>query len=152
MRRLAPLLVGLLAFVVFLPALPGQFLAWDDDVNLVTNEHFRGLGWPQVRWAFSNVRMGHYIPITWLSFSANYAAGGMDPRGYHLVSQLVHATNAIAFYFVARRLLAAARDGGRQAGRADPAVIWGAATAVSSSRCIPSGSSPSPGSPSDATC
>src|SRR6185295_2323682 len=46
------------------------------------------------------------------------------------VSQLVHATNAIAFYFVARRLLAAARDGGRQAGRADPAVIWGAATAA----------------------
>ena len=69
MRRLAPLLVGLLAFVAFLPALHGQFLAWDDDVNLVTNEHFRGLGWPQVRWAFSNVRMGHYIPITWLSFS-----------------------------------------------------------------------------------
>ena len=95
--------------LAFLPALHGQFLAWDDDVNLVTNEHFRGLGWPQVRWAFSNVRMGHYIPITWLSFSANYAAGGMDPRGYHLVSQLVHATNAIAFYFVARRLLAAAR-------------------------------------------
>lgn len=130
MRRLAPLLVGLLAFVAFLPALHGQFLAWDDDVNLVTNEHYRGLGWPQVRWAFSNVRMGHYIPITWLSFSANYAAGGMDPRGYHLVSQLVHAANAIAFYFVARRLLAAARDGGRQAGRADPAVIWGGATAA----------------------
>jgi tetratricopeptide (TPR) repeat protein len=129
-RRLAPLLVGLLAFVVFLPALPGQFLAWDDDVNLVTNEHYRGLGWPQIQWAFSNVRMGHYIPMTWLSFSANYAAGGMDPRGYHLVNLLVHAANAIAFYLVARRLLAAARAGGRQGGRTDPAVVWGAVAAA----------------------
>ena len=130
MRRLAPLLVGLLAFVVFLPALHGQFLAWDDDVNLVTNEHYRGLGWPQIAWAFSNVRMGHYIPITWLSFSASYAAGGMDPRGYHLVSLLVHAANAIAFYFVARRLVAAARGGGSQAGRTDSAVVWGAMVAA----------------------
>jgi Tfp pilus assembly protein PilF len=129
-RRLAPLLVALLAFVVFLPALQGQFLAWDDDVNLVTNEHYRGLGWPQFRWAFSNVRMGHYIPITWLSFSANYAGGGMDPGGYHLVSLLVHAANAAVFYFVARRLIAAAHDDGRQAGRTDPAAIWGAVAAA----------------------
>lgn len=130
MRRLAPLLVGLLAFVVFLPALSGQFLAWDDDVNLITNDHYRGLGWAQIRWAFSNVRMGHYIPITWLTFSANFAVGGMEPRGYHLVNLLVHAANAIAFYVVARRLLAAARDGGWQAGHADPPVVWGAVAAA----------------------
>jgi len=129
-RRLAPLLIGLLAFVAFLPALSGEFLAWDDDVNLVNNEHYRGLGWPQIRWAFSNVRMGHYIPITWLSFSANYAVGAMDPRGYHLVNLLVHAAISIVFYFVARRLLAAARDDGRQAGRTDAAIVWGALVAA----------------------
>lgn len=130
MRRLAPPLLALVAFAVFLPALHGQFLAWDDDVNLVTNAHYRGLGWRQIRWAFSNVRMGHYIPITWLTFSANYAAGGMDPRGYHLVNQLVHAANAVVFYLVARRLIAAARDGGRQAGRTDAAATWGALAAA----------------------
>jgi len=129
-RRLAPPLLALVAFAVFLPSLHGQFLAWDDDVNLVTNAHYRGLGWPQIRWAFSNVRMGHYIPITWLTFSANYAAGGMDPRGYHLVNQIVHAANAVVFYLVARRLIAAARDGGRQAWRTDAAATWGALAAA----------------------
>jgi tetratricopeptide (TPR) repeat protein len=124
-RRLAPPLLALVAFVVFLPALHGQFLAWDDDVNLVTNEHYRGLGWPQIQWAFSNVRMGHYIPITWLSFSANYAADGMAPRGYHLVSLLAHAANAVVFYFVARRLIAASRQGGRPADWADATATWG---------------------------
>jgi Flp pilus assembly protein TadD len=129
-RRLFPVLIGLLSTVPFLPALDGQFLAWDDDVNLVTNQWYRGLGWAEIRWAFSNVRMGHYIPITWLSFSANYAAGGMSPWGYHLVNLLLHAANAATFYLVARRLLAAARDGGSQAGRGETTVTWGAAVAA----------------------
>jgi protein O-mannosyl-transferase len=123
-------LIGLLSVLAFLPALAGQFLGWDDDVNLVTNESYRGLGWSQIRWAFSNVRMGHYIPITWLTFSANYAAGGMNPWGYHLLNLLLHGANAITFYFVGRRLLAAARDGGRQAGHGETAVVWGAASAA----------------------
>jgi protein O-mannosyl-transferase len=129
-RRLLPALIGVLTFTVFTATLPGEFLTWDDDINLVSNEFYRGLGWPQIRWAFSTVRMGHYIPLTWLGFSANYVAGGMNPWGYHLVNVILHAANAVTFYFVARRLLAAARDGGRQDRRADAALAWGAATAA----------------------
>jgi len=129
-RRLLPAFIGLLSFVVFIPALSGEFLTWDDDVNLVSNTFYRGLGLSQIRWAFSNVRMGHYIPVTWLGFSANYVAGGMNPWGYHLGNVILHVANAVTFYFVARRLLAAARDGGRQDRRAEPALAWGAAIAA----------------------
>jgi Flp pilus assembly protein TadD len=129
-RRLLPVVIGILSLVAFLPALDGEFLTWDDDVNFLGNESYRGLGWPQIWWAFSNVRMGHYIPLTWLSLSGNYVAGGMNPWGYHLGSLLVHAMNAILFYFVARRLLAAARDGGRQAARGDGLLAVGAAAAA----------------------
>src|SRR4029077_8364673 len=83
-----------------------------------------------IRWAFSNVRMGHYIPVTWLSFSMNYATGGMNPWGYHLLNLLVHGTNAAVFYLVARRLLAAARDGGRQGAHREALVEWSAAIAA----------------------
>src|SRR4030095_10509307 len=38
----------------------------------------------------------------------NYAFGRMNPWGYHLTSLLLHAANAVLFYLVARRLLAAA--------------------------------------------
>ncbi|HSB42182.1 MAG TPA: tetratricopeptide repeat protein [Methylomirabilota bacterium] len=130
MRRLLPVLVGIVSVVAFLPALDGQFLTWDDDVNFLWNESYRGLGWPQIRWAFSNVRMGHYIPVTWLSLSANYVAGGMHPRGYHLVNLLLHGANAVLFFLVARRLLAAARDAGSQHRRAETALAWGAAAAA----------------------
>jgi Flp pilus assembly protein TadD len=129
-RRLLPIVIGILSVVAFLSALGGEFLTWDDDVNFLTNESYRGLGWTQIRWAFSNVRMGHYIPLTWLSLSGNYVAGGMDPRGYHLVNLLLHAANAILFYLVARRLLAAARDGGRQVARRDTLLAGGAAAAA----------------------
>ncbi len=129
-RRFLPVALVVVVFASFLPALNGQFLDWDDQFNFVDNEAYRGLGWPQIRWAFSSVRMGHYIPITWLTFSLSYAAGGMDPRGYHLVSLLLHSANALTFYFVARRLLAAARYHGRQEGRDETANIWGAAVAA----------------------
>lgn len=130
MRRLLPAFIGVLSFVVFIPALSGEFLTWDDDINLVSNPFYRGLGLDQIRWAFSNVRMGHYIPVTWLGLSANYVAGGMNPWGYHLVNVILHAATAVTFYFVGRRLLAAAADGGDQDRRAEPAFAWGAAVAA----------------------
>ncbi len=129
-RRLLPAALVLVTFATFLSTLSGQFLDWDDHVNLVQNEGYRGLGWPQVWWAFTSTLMGHYIPLTWLTFSANYAAGGLDPWGYHLVNVLLHSANALAFYFVARRLLAAAQSGGRQAGHDETVTVWGAATAT----------------------
>jgi Flp pilus assembly protein TadD len=128
--RLLPVVIGLASILAFLPALSGEFLTWDDDINFLSNESYRGLGWPQVRWAFTNVRMGHYIPLTWLTLSGNYVAGGLNPWGYHLLSLLIHAASAILFYLIARRLLAAARDGGRQAARRDTLLTAGAATAA----------------------
>jgi Flp pilus assembly protein TadD len=129
-RRLLPIVVGVASIVAFLPALDGRFLTWDDDVNFLANESYRGLGWPQIRWAFTNVRMGHYIPVTWLTFSGSYVLGGMEPWGYHAVNLILHAANAVLFYLIARRLLAAARDGGRQEGRGDLRLAWGAAAAA----------------------
>src|SRR5512132_3584283 len=98
--------IGLLimTMIAFLPALDGQFVNWDDEMNLVTNEGYRGLGWAQLRWMCTTTLMGHWIPLTWLTFGMNYALGGMAPRGYHLGNLLLHAANAVVFYAVARRL------------------------------------------------
>ncbi len=116
-RGLAPLAVAGLTAAVFMPTLSGSFLNWDDNVNFLDNPAYRGLGREQLRWAFTSVSFGHYIPLTRLTWSLNWALGGTDPWGYHLVNVLVHAANALLFYFVARRLLAAASADGAQAGR-----------------------------------
>jgi len=105
---IAPALVGLATLLVFLPALGNQFVNWDDEVNLVANPQYRGLGWDQIRWMFGNTLGGHYIPLTWLSFGLDYVLWGMRPAGYHATSVLLHAANAVLFYFIALRLLRAA--------------------------------------------
>jgi len=129
-RGLVPLAVALLTAAAFLPTLSGSFLNWDDNVNFLDNPAYRGLGREQVRWAFTSVSFGHYIPLTRLSWSLNWVLGGMDPWGYHLVNVLVHATNAVLVYFVARRLLASASADGAQAGQRQPDLCAAAAVAA----------------------
>jgi hypothetical protein len=80
-RIVFPLVVAGLTAICFLPALSGSFLNWDDNVNFLGNTAFRGLGPEQVRWAFSSVLFGHYIPLTRLTWSLNYVLRGMDPWG-----------------------------------------------------------------------
>jgi hypothetical protein len=87
-RELIPLGVALLTTAVFLPTLGGSFLNWDDNVNFLGNPSYRGLGREEIRWAFTSVLFGHYIPLTRLTWSLNYVFGGMDPWGYHLVNVL----------------------------------------------------------------
>jgi len=91
---------------VFSPALQYGFILWDDDRNFLTNPGYRGLGWAQVRWAFTNTLMGHWIPATWLTFSVDHALWGMNAAGYHGTNIVLHAAAAVLVYFLARRLLA----------------------------------------------
>jgi len=49
--------------------------------------------------------MGHWIPVTWLTFGLDHALWGMNAFGYHLSNVLLHAANAVLFYLLAMRLL-----------------------------------------------
>jgi Tfp pilus assembly protein PilF len=128
--RLLPWLVAIVTFVAFLPALQAGFVKWDDDHNIVNNLNFRGVGFPQLWWMLTTTLLGHWIPLTWLSFGVNYVLGGMDPWGYHLGNLLLHAINAALFFLVARRLIAAAS--GQTPGDIHAWVpgAWGAAIAA----------------------
>ena len=101
---LVPVLIAVVTFAAFLPALHNQFVNWDDDKNFLENPHYRGLGWTQLSWMWTT-HMGHYIPLTWMTFGLDYLLWGMNPRGYHLTNLLLHAANAVVFFFITRRLL-----------------------------------------------
>ncbi|HSB42184.1 MAG TPA: tetratricopeptide repeat protein [Methylomirabilota bacterium] len=129
-RLLLPVLIFIATAAPFLPALEGEFLNWDDSVNLAANPHYRGLGWTQIQWMFTTTLMGHYIPLTWLSFGLNYALGGTRPWGYHLVNIGLHAANATLVYLIGRRLLAAAGSGGSAQSRSATPVVLASASAA----------------------
>src|SRR5216117_1025474 len=106
-RWLAPLLVALVTVTAFLPTLHNQFVSWDDDKNFLENPDYRGLAWTNLRWMWTT-HLGHYIPLTWMTLGLDYLLWGMNPLGYHLTNLLLHAANAVVFFFVVRRLLARA--------------------------------------------
>src|SRR6059036_2215391 len=105
---LVPALIALVTFAAFLPVLQNQFVDWDDQRNFLDNHHYRGLGWTHLRWMWTT-HLGHYIPLTWMTFGLDYLLWGMNPVGYHLTNLLLHVANVVTFYFVAARLLQAAR-------------------------------------------
>src|SRR5262249_9645556 len=113
---LIPALIAVIAIATFQPLLRNEFVGgWDDSRNLLDNPHYRGLAGPHLRWMFTAFHVGHYMPLTWVTLGLDYLFWGMEPSGYHLTSLLVHAASAVVFYFVARRLLAAALPGGQMA-------------------------------------
>jgi tetratricopeptide (TPR) repeat protein len=100
-----PVLVVVLTIVAFLPTLQNGFVNWDDDSHLLENTHYRGLGWEQLRWMFTTCHHGSCMPLNWVTYGLDYVLWGMNPIGYHFSSLLVHAANAVLFYFLSLRLL-----------------------------------------------
>jgi tetratricopeptide (TPR) repeat protein len=49
--------------------------------------------------------MGHYIPVTWLTFGLDYVLWGMESAGYHFTNFVLHAANVVIFFTIALRLL-----------------------------------------------
>src|SRR5215510_4190466 len=108
---LIPGLIVLFTFIVFSPALRNDFVNWDDWETIVENQNFRGFSWSHLGWMFTSFHMGHYQPLSWLTFSFDYLVWGVEPFGYHLTNVLLHSANAVLFYLVCRRLLAMAAAG-----------------------------------------
>ncbi|MBI4676310.1 MAG: hypothetical protein HY748_01880 [Elusimicrobia bacterium] len=136
--------VFLLTILLFSPVLSNGFVNWDDDVEILANPRLRGFTWDNLAWMFTSFEHGAYKPIPWLVLTAVHAVQGLDPRGFHLASLLVHGLNALLFFAVARSLFRAAagrhvpflsltgRDcpARRDAGSPDAAVWYGALAAL----------------------
>src|SRR5262249_24035423 len=108
------LMIRLLAVVgltiaVFLPALRGGFVGWDDVSLLVSHTGYRGLGPSHLAWMASNVTLGHYVPVVWLSFAVDYLLWGLNPVGYHLTNVVLHGVNAGLVFVLARTLIQRAK-------------------------------------------
>ncbi len=97
------LVVSIVTFIVFIPALRGGFV-WDDTANLLETQGFRGFSWAHLSWMFTTLKDGPYQPLTWLSYACDYRFWGLNPAGYHFVNIAIHAINASLFYLICLRL------------------------------------------------
>jgi tetratricopeptide (TPR) repeat protein len=119
-RWRGPLLAGLLlaaAAAAYLPVLGNGFVNLDDPGYLTQNEYVKsGLTLRGAAWAFTSVEQANWHPLTWLSHMADVSLFGMDPRGHHLTSLLLHLANGLLLVLLLRqatgRLLPALLVGG----------------------------------------
>lgn len=87
-------LVALATFLVYLPSLGNDFVIWDDDVNVIENQHIRSLDRSFLKWAITDLSTATYWhPIVWFTFAVDHAIWGLDPFGYHLTALLIHVMN-----------------------------------------------------------
>jgi Flp pilus assembly protein TadD len=129
--RRAWVLIGvpvLAALVAFAPVVANGFVDWDDRENFLENSNYTGLGWPQIRWAWSAVLLGVFQPLSWMLLEVQYTLWGLAPWGYHLSSLALYLAATAALYALVVALLE--RGGAVAAGRGSWRIHLGAAVAV----------------------
>ncbi len=110
---------ALLVALAYAPVVGNGFV-FDDLEYIVDNASLRI---PTLRqfagWALTSSHEGNWHPLTWLSHYLDFQLFGLDARGPHLVSLLLHLLNTLLVFRVWRRLT------GSLWGSAALAALWG---------------------------
>jgi tetratricopeptide (TPR) repeat protein len=107
LRLAFPVALALATLASFWPCLSQGFVELDDDYNFISNTLYRGLTGAPLAWMWSldGFHIGHWHPLTWMSFGLDYELYGVDGVRFHRIGLLAHAASVVLLYFVALRLL-----------------------------------------------
>ncbi|MBN2546992.1 MAG: tetratricopeptide repeat protein [Spirochaetes bacterium] len=95
------LLIGVIAFVAFIPSLNNGFTNWDDDIYVTENWKIKALSWYNIKHIFSTTHHGGYEPLTEFAFAVIYRFFKLNARIYHLFNLLFHIANScLVFYLI----------------------------------------------------
>jgi len=102
---------ALLAALLFLGTLAlyaglrqAGFVHFDDPDYVTANPIVQqGITQGGVAWAFTTAHAGNWFPLTWLSHMLDVALFGLDPRGHHATSVVLHALSAVLLFDLLRR-------------------------------------------------
>jgi tetratricopeptide (TPR) repeat protein len=101
-RAMAVLLVVLCVFAFAYPALSGLFLP-ADDATVTTNPVMYSVTGLPTCW-LAPQRLPQFSPMAYTILWVEHLFFTTHPRGYHVVSLLVHAANALLLWHLLRRL------------------------------------------------
>lgn len=96
--------VAIVTFLVYLPSLKNNFV-WDDDLHIYNNPYIREIDTTFLYWSFTSAVAALWHPLTIITFAIDYAIWGLDPFGYHLTNNLIHALNTLLVFILVLKLL-----------------------------------------------
>ncbi len=100
-RLIFCLLLALGTLALYNPVTRAPFLTYDDPIYVTDNPQVRaGLTWNTIIWTFRTPKDLDWHPITWLSYALDAQMFGVNPAGYHTVSVLLHAANAVLLFLI----------------------------------------------------
>jgi tetratricopeptide (TPR) repeat protein len=102
---LAALALALLTLAVYAPAFRADFVDYDDPLYVTENDWVQqGLTAESLRLAWTEKVAGNWHPITMVSHLADVSLFGLDPRGHHATSLLLHTANTLLLFGLLRSL------------------------------------------------
>lgn len=111
LRQYIPwIIIAILAFVVFIPALKGDILTWDDNELITHNYRVHYLSRDTLADMFrvfpryGKPSFGLYVPLTQVSVAMEYRLVGMSPWLYHLTNILLHVCNSLLVALLVLRI------------------------------------------------
>ena len=109
-QRVPVICLGLFVLVVwvFWPSVSNGFVNLDDPLYVYENVHVqKGLSWESLRWAFTTLEEGFWLPLTWLSYLLDSQLFGPRAAGFHLTNLLFHAASTLLLFVALRRMTGA---------------------------------------------
>ena len=93
--------------IPFLALVTGShdFVSFDDGVNIVNNDNFKGLSLENLHWMLTSGKLGVYEPVSWFFKSLQYARFGLSPRAFHTTTLIIHLLNVVLLYLCIAHLL-----------------------------------------------
>ena len=102
---LALVVLGVLVFVSYLPAMLWGGFVWDDNLCIKVDPVRDVSGLWQIWFSPSAIeKEGHYWPLVYTTFWLEHKLWGFDPTGYHIVNVLMHWANTLLLWHLVRRL------------------------------------------------
>lgn len=99
------IVICLITFLMYAPALKNNFVNWDDDVYVYENSNIHSFNADTLWWMLTALHGGNWHPLTWLSHAADYAIWGRNPFGHHLTSIILHVLNTFLVFLVVIQLV-----------------------------------------------
>jgi Tfp pilus assembly protein PilF len=99
------LALALLTLVTYHSVLDNGFVTFDDNLYVTDSPWIEdGLTAEGISWAFSHYYAYNWHPLTVLSHMLDTELFGLEPRGHHLTSLLLHVANVVLLFILVRRM------------------------------------------------